>query len=145
MDKAIELKTTYDVLKKNRQFVEANLEKIEKVIEENELFTQTIESLQFGFLSLESDLKKLSEEFQLSKLKMEYNKNSFLNKNEGSVPIKLYFYGSLIDALHYMNYLEKESPFIRINSVKVIFEKNSVKPSFELKLTYKYQVSVRQI
>jgi len=145
VDKAIKLKTTYDVLKKNKQFVELNLEKIEKVIEKKELYTQTIESVQFGFVSLESDFKRLSEEFRLSKLKMEYNKNSFLKKNADSVPIKLFFYGSLIDALNFMNYLEKDSPYIRINSVKSVFEKNSVEPGFELKLMYKYRVSARQI
>jgi len=76
---------------------------------------------------------------------MEYNKNSFLNKNAGSVQIKLSFLGSLIDSLNYMNSLEKDSPFIRINSVKAIYEKNSEKPKFELTLTYKYQVTARQI
>jgi len=125
-DKSIKLKRTYDELQKNRKFVEANLDRIEKVIEKKELFSQTIESVQFGFISLENDLQKISDNFSLSKL-------------------KLNFYGSLMDSLSYMNTLEKDNPFIRINNVKAAFDKNLLLPNFELNLTYKYQVSAAQI
>jgi len=141
VEEAIELKATYDTLQKNKAFVEANLDKIEKVVKGKEFFSQSVESVQFGFLSMESALNNLSEEYRLTKLKMEYSKKSFLNKNSGSVPVKLFFYGSLVDALNYMKTLEKESPFIRIKTVKTSFEKNSIAPKFELKLTYKYMVS----
>ena len=144
-DKSIKLKRTYDELHKNRKFVEANLDQIEKVIEKKELFSQTIESVQFGFISLENDLQKISDNFSLSKLKIDYNKKTFLNKNAASVQIKLNFYGSLIDTLSYMNTLEKDNPFIRINNVKAAFDKNLLLPNFELNLTYKYQVSAAQI
>ena len=118
---------------------------IEKVIEKKELFSQTIESVQFGFISLENDLQKISDNFSLSKLKIDYNKKTFLNKNAASVQIKLNFYGSLMDTLSYMNTLEKDNPFIRINNVKAAFDKNLLLPNFELNLTYKYQVSAAQI
>jgi len=144
-DKSIKLKRTYDELYKNRKFVEANLDKIEKVIEKKEIFSQTIESIQFGFISLENDLQKISDNFSLSKLKIDYNKKAFLNKNSASVQIKLNFSGSLMDALSYMNALEKDNTFIRINNVKAVFDKNLNQPNFELNLTYKYQVSAAQI
>ena len=140
-DEIIHLKNTHALLLKHKQFVGENSEAINKALQNQEAFFQSIDSPQFGFLSVETLFRQLSDRYRLKELRTDYKRDIASESATGDVPIRLTFHGSAPDAIACLNRIETGYPYLAVSSVTAIFDADQGMVRFEVDLIYKFRIT----
>ncbi len=141
VDEIIKLKKRYEISRKNKEFIGGNADRIKEIIEKKVASYHLVESVQFGLLLVENNLNTLANRFDLTGMKIEFNKILDEETSSGTIPIDISFIGTLLNATEYLNSFESDYQYIRLKNVLVTFKKDPGATVFEVKLLYKYTIA----
>lgn len=120
------------------QFLKYNSEGISGISEKKESLFRTAESIKLGLLSVEDLLNALAARYDLSRIEIEGHEDQ---EDNGTVPISIFFKGSLNRAVQYISSLQKDYPFMPIGRIKMSVDEAVGQTEFHLTLNCRFKIS----
>ncbi len=133
----IEAKERKILLRLDEQFLKDHLEDIAEIQKKEEKFNHNIESLKFGLLSIESELKLLAAKHGMQSFKMNSQPG---HSSDEPMPVIFSGKGYLKDLVDCLNVLQKDYGYLPVKKVTVEIEEPKSSADFKIFLNYRYKI-----
>ena len=141
MDKIKKRGEKMELSRMENQFLKYNSENISRVLNKRASFFQTVESLKFGFLSVENQQKELAANHKLGDVKIEGHLD---NASQGSMPIILSVKGTYETTLPILAHLQEKFPYLPVTSVRITPHRPQNQIQFQIWMNYRHSISTAE-
>jgi hypothetical protein len=136
--KAIEKKEIYRM---DKQFWNYNAVNISDILKKSASLIQEVESSKIGLFEFESNLRNLALKSSLEKIKLTTQSQV---EQDGILPVKISFKGSVRHAANWFDRLGIELPHAQVRDVKIESDESTKENKFAVSLYYRYRQSAME-
>lgn len=136
--KAIEKKEIYRM---DEQFWNYNAANISDILKKNASLIQEVESSKIGLFEFESNLRNLALKSGLDKIKLTTQSQV---EQDGKIPVKISFKGSVRQAANWLDRLGIELPHAQVQDLKIQSDEATKENKFAVSLYYRYRQSAKE-
>ena len=136
--KAIENKEIYRM---DKQFWKYNAANISNILKKSASLIQEVESSKIGLFEFESNLRNLAFKSGLDKIKLTTQSQV---QQDGILPVKISFKGSVRHAANWFDLLGIELPHAQVRDVRIESDESTKENTFAVSLYYRYRQSAME-
>jgi hypothetical protein len=138
IQKAIEKKEIYRM---DKQFWNYNAANISDILKKSASLIQEVDSSKIGLFEFESNLRNLALKSGLDKIKLTTQSQV---EQDGILPVKISFKGSVRHAANWFDRLGIELPHAQVRDVKIESDESTKENKFAVSLYYRYRQSAME-
>ena len=125
-------------LQMDQHFIRTNQKGIQEVHREKARLTHPVKSFSLGYVVVESDLKRLSWDFDLQQLRIEVDKNA---QGTRSVPMSIFAVGEVPAMVGWIAAVEDAYPYLVINQMDISYDNRKQVVQLQATFNYHYTLS----
>ena len=125
----------------DQQFWNYNAANISQILKKSASFIQEVESSKLGLFEFESNIRNLALKCGLNAIKLTTRSH---DDQDGIIPIKISFQGTIQHAAKWFDRLELELPHAQVRGVNINLDESTKKSNFEVSMYYRYSQSAKE-
>ena len=138
IEKAREKKEIYLM---DEQFWNYNAANISQILKKSASLIQEVESSKLGLFEFESNIRNLALKCGLNAIKLTTRSQ---DDQDGIIPVKISFEGTIQHAAKWFDRLELELPHTQVRDVNIEFDESTRQSKFEVSMYYRYNQSTKE-